>query len=115
MINGNLFYSKRKKRKVDSLNYSKKERWSTFCHQCNIKICLGTLREINHCQYLILDIRIIQAVSTILNAKFNEDMICSAQPYGCEQNCSFIVHVSLMEDKRDIQSDDLGLWLVWLL
>lgn len=50
-----------------------------------------------------------EVITAILDSKHEKDKICSMQPYGCEQNCSFMVDLSQLEDKRDIRSDDLGL------
>jgi hypothetical protein len=49
---------------------------------------------------------VIKAVFTASN----EGKVCTTQPYGCEQNMSFVVDLSELDDRNDIRSDDLGAW-----
>lgn len=52
-----------------------------------------------------------QIITTLFNSKVEDcDRVCTAQPYGCEENCSFIVDLSKLNDSSDIKSDDLGSW-----
>jgi hypothetical protein len=50
-----------------------------------------------------------EAVMSIFNANAN-GKVCSTQPYCCQQNCSFVVDVSNLEEANDIKCDDLGTW-----
>ena len=36
--------------------------------------------------------------------------ICTAQPYGCAKNYTFIIDHTALDDKDDLKCDDLGVW-----
>ena len=56
-----------------------------------------------------VSLTIAQSVRIILQAKDEE--ICTQQPIGCLTSNSFLVDLSQLDDRDDIRSDDLGVWI----
>lgn len=51
-----------------------------------------------------------EIVKILLSPKFNSDLLCSTHPVSVQNNVSFVVDLSKLNDPNDVRSDDLGTW-----
>ena len=41
----------------------------------------------------------------------NDEEVCTQQPIGCSTSNTFLVDLSQLDERDDIRSDDLGVWI----